>query len=148
MLSTEGGARLGKEEALVAQMVKNLPAMQETQVQSLGQEDPLEKGMGTHSGILAWKIPRPVKTGGLRSMGLQRVKHDWATNTLLKPRVASLCALPPISWLGCQDIQILKTTLSLWSGNENLESVTYPPSPQRQCPGASLAAFPNNQPQP
>ena len=53
MLSTQGGARLGEEEALVAQRVKNLPAVQETWVQSLGQEDPLEKGMGTHSSILA-----------------------------------------------------------------------------------------------
>ena len=51
-------------------MVKDLPAMQETQVQSLGQEDPLEKGMATHSGILAWKIPWTEKPGGLQSMGL------------------------------------------------------------------------------
>jgi len=50
--------------------VKNVPAMQETQVQSLGQEDPLEKGMATHSGILAWKIPWTEKPGGLQSMGL------------------------------------------------------------------------------
>ena len=52
-------------------MVKNLPAMQETQVPSLGQEDPLEKEMATHSGILAWKIPRTEEPGGLQSMGLQ-----------------------------------------------------------------------------
>ena len=57
--------------SLVAQMVKNLPAMQETQVPSLGQEDPLEKEMATHSGILAWKIPRTEEPGGLQSMGLQ-----------------------------------------------------------------------------
>ena len=62
--------------SLVAQMVKNLPAMQETQVQSLGSEDPLEKGMATHSSILAWRIPWTEDPGGLHSMGSQRVGHD------------------------------------------------------------------------
>ena len=52
----------------MAQMKKNLPAMQETLVRSLGWEDPLEKGMATHSSVLAWKIPRTEKTGGLQSM--------------------------------------------------------------------------------
>ena len=61
---------------LEAQMVKSLLAMQETQVQSLGQEDPLEKGMATQSCILAWKIPWTEKPGGLWSMGPQRVRHD------------------------------------------------------------------------
>ena len=56
-------------------MVKNLPIMQETQVQSLGQEDPLEKEMATHSSILAWKIPWTKEPDGLRSMGSQRVRH-------------------------------------------------------------------------
>ena len=56
--------------SLVAQIVKNLPAMQETQVQSLGQEDPLEKEMATHSSILAWRIPWTEKPEGLQSMGL------------------------------------------------------------------------------
>ena len=61
-------------------VVKNPPAMQETQVWSLGQEDPLEEEeMATHSSILAWKIPRTEEPGVLRSMGLQRVRHDWAT---------------------------------------------------------------------
>ena len=54
-------------------MVKNLPAIQETWVQSLGQEDPLEKEMATHSSTLAWKIPLIEEPGGLQSMGLQRV---------------------------------------------------------------------------
>ena len=62
--------------SLVAQMVKNLPAVQETQVQSLGQEDPLEKGMATYSSVLAWKIPWTQEPGGLQSMGLHRVGHD------------------------------------------------------------------------
>ena len=66
--------------SLVAQMVKNLPAMRETQVQSLGQEDPLEKGMATHSSILAWRIPWTEEPGGPQSMGLQRVRYDWAAN--------------------------------------------------------------------
>ena len=61
---------------LVAQMVKNLPAMQETCVLSLGQEDPLEKGTATHSCILAWEIPRTEEPGRLQFMGLQRVGHN------------------------------------------------------------------------
>ena len=57
--------------SLVAQRLKHLPPMQETQVQSLGQEDPLEKEMVNHSSILAWKIPTTEEPGGLQSMGLQ-----------------------------------------------------------------------------
>ena len=60
----------------MAQMVKRLPAMRETQVQSLGQEDPLGKEMATHSNTLAWKIPRMEEPGRLQSMGLQRVGHN------------------------------------------------------------------------
>ena len=56
--------------------VKNPPAMQETQVRSLGQEDPLEQGMATHSSILAWRIPWTEEPGGLQSMVSQRVGHD------------------------------------------------------------------------
>ena len=59
--------------------VKNPPAMQDTWAQSLGQEDPLEKGMATHSSIPAWRIPRTEEPGGLQSMGSHRVGHDWAT---------------------------------------------------------------------
>ena len=66
---------LGFRASLLAQMVKNLPAMQETWVQSLGQEDTLEKGMATHSNILAWRIPLTEEPGGLQSTGLQRVRH-------------------------------------------------------------------------
>ena len=65
----------------VAQMVNNLPKVQETRVWSLGQEDPLEKGMATHYSILAWRIPWTEKPGGLQSMGSQRVGHDRVTNT-------------------------------------------------------------------
>ena len=61
---------------LVTQMVKNLLAMQETQVQPLGREDPLEKGMATHSTILAWRTPWIEESGGLQFMGLQRIRHN------------------------------------------------------------------------
>ena len=60
----------------MAQMVKNVPAMQETWVQFLDQEEPLEKGMATHSSILAWRIPWTEESGGLQSMGSQRVRQD------------------------------------------------------------------------
>ena len=60
--------------SLVAQMVKNLLTMQETQLPFLSPEDPLEKGMATHSGILAWRIPWTEDPGGLQSMGSQRVR--------------------------------------------------------------------------
>ena len=63
--------------SLVAQVVKNLPIVRETQVWSLGWEDPLEKEMATHSSILAWEIPRTEEPGGLQSMRSQRVGHDW-----------------------------------------------------------------------
>ena len=62
--------------SLVAQTVKSLPAMQQTQVQFLGQEDPLEKEMATHSSILAWKIPWMEEPGRLQSMGSLTVGHD------------------------------------------------------------------------
>ena len=65
--------------SLVAQMVKRLPAMQETRVRFLGQEDPLEKEMAIHSSTLAWKIPRMEEPDRLQSMGSQRVRHDWET---------------------------------------------------------------------
>ena len=62
--------------SLVAQMVKHLPAMQETWVRSLGWEDPLEKEMATHSSVLAWRIPGTGEPGGLPSVGSYRVEHD------------------------------------------------------------------------
>ena len=66
----------------MAQMVKKLPTMQKTWVQSLGQEDPLEKEMATHPSILAWRIPWTQEPGGLQPMGLQRVGHSLETNTI------------------------------------------------------------------
>ena len=77
-LYTENQKTLMKEiwASLVAQLVKNLPAVQETHVRSLGWEDPLEKEVATHSSILAWKISWTEESGGLQSMGLERVGHD------------------------------------------------------------------------
>ena len=62
--------------SLVAQMVKNLPAVEETQVQSLGWEDPLEEEVATHSSILAWRIPRQEEPSRVQSMGWQRIGHN------------------------------------------------------------------------
>ena len=70
-------------------MVTNPPTMQETQVQSLSQEDPLEKGMATHSSILAWRIPGTEESGGLQFMGSQRVRHDQVTKTHRRQRKSS-----------------------------------------------------------
>ena len=67
-------------------MLKHLPAMQETRVWSLGQENPLEKQMASHSSILAWRIPWTEEPVRLQSLGLQRVGHNWATNTCTSAR--------------------------------------------------------------
>ena len=72
---------LNKElDDLVAQLVKNLPAVQQTWVQSLGREDPLEKEMATHSSTLAWRIPRTEEPSRIQPIGSQRVGHNCATN--------------------------------------------------------------------
>ena len=76
ILVSQVHSQIGYFVKLVAQIVKNLPAMQETQVQSLGWEDPLEEGMATHSSILAWRIPMDGEPGGLQSTGSLRVEHD------------------------------------------------------------------------
>ena len=73
--------------SLVAEMVKHLPTMQENWVWSLGQEDPLEKEMETHSSTLAWKIPWMEEHGRLQSMGPQRVEQDWVTSLSLHFRL-------------------------------------------------------------
>ena len=79
---------------VVAQTVKRLPAVRETQVRSLGWEDPLEKEMPTHSRTLAWKIPWTEEPGRLQSMGSQRLGHDWATHTHTHI-IALQCCVPP-----------------------------------------------------
>ena len=97
--------------SLVAQRIKCLPAMQETRVQSLGQEDPLEKEMATHSSILAWKIPWTEKPSKLQSMGSQRVGHDWATSLSisLSPKAQQVKSPPAI-----QELQ--RQGFSVWVG--------------------------------
>ena len=80
----------------MAQRVKNLPAVQETQVRSLGQEHPLEKEMATCSSSLAWKILWVGEPGRLQSMGLQGVKHDWATEQMCYERVSASFKLSDI----------------------------------------------------
>ena len=90
--------------SLIAQLVKNPPAMQETWVQSLGWEHPLEKGTAAHSGIFAWRIPWTEEPGELQSMGC-RVWHTWATfthkNTMVPP-VASSVFLVTVHWAASQ----------------------------------------------
>ena len=80
-----GPPRLGV--FLMAEMVRNLPAMQQTWVWSLGWEDPLEKGMAPDSSILAWRIPWTEEPGRLQSMGSQRVRYDWMTNSHTLPHL-------------------------------------------------------------
>ena len=90
----------------IAQVVTNLPAMQETWLWSLGQEDTLEKGMATHFSILAWRIPWTEEPGRLHSVGSQRVGHDWATNTTICFRHSDW-----VVWLS----RVVIMTFSIWS---------------------------------
>ena len=84
---------------LVAQKVKRLPTMQETQVWFLGQEDPLEKEMATYSSTLAWKIPWTEDPGRLQFMGSQRVEHDWETSLSLSLLFKSIFLVSFPRWL-------------------------------------------------
>ena len=86
--------------SLVAQRVKHLPAMQETRVQSLGREDPLEKEMATHVSTLAWKIPQMEDPSRLQFMGLQRVGHDWVTSLSLSWNPYVKAPIPDVTVLG------------------------------------------------
>ena len=76
----------GMWASLVAQAVKNLPVMQDTQVQSLGGEDPLEKGVATHAGTLAWRIPWTEEPDRPQSPESQKAGHNWTTYTLAEVR--------------------------------------------------------------
>ena len=95
--------------SLVAQMVKSLPAVQETWVQSLGWEDPTEKGMATHSNILAYEIPWTEEPGGLQSMESRKVRHSWAQPS---PAASPTSLWAPIS-PGIQHYQTDVSFLSL-----------------------------------
>ena len=94
----ENQALLFKPSVLLglAQLVKNLPAMRETWVRSLGWEDPPEEDMVTHSSILIWEIPQTEEPGGLQSMGLQRVRHDLVTkhNTVQQTNTVKMNRVP------------------------------------------------------
>ena len=81
----------------MAQIVKNVPVMQETRVQPLGREDTLEEGMATHSNFLAWRIPWTEKPGGLQSTGSQRVRHDYRNNEDLQTEVHAFLSPPETS---------------------------------------------------
>ena len=82
------------QASLMAQMVKNLPAVWKTQVRCLCQDDPLEKEMATHSSILAWRIPWTEEPGGLQSMGSQRVRHNRDSYFTYLKWLAPNCAFP------------------------------------------------------
>ena len=107
-------------------MVKNPPAVQETWVQSLGWEDPLEKGTATHPSILAWRIPWTERPGRLQSIGSQRVGHNWATFTSLTPPCTQVhktkfpfynhSALPHSDSLG---VEVMRTALSFPTGKSD-----------------------------
>ena len=84
--------------SLVAQTIKNPSAMQEPWGRSLDQEDPLEKGMATHSSILAWTIPWIKESGVLQSTGSQRVRHDWAANTFPFPGSTCIDFVNILKW--------------------------------------------------
>ena len=101
--------------SVVAQMVKNFPAMWETWVRFLGWEDHLEEGMATHSSILAWRMPWTEEPGGLQSMVLQRVGHDSVTKHSTVINVSLIYLLPPAKfclvklWFfqwSCMDVKV------------------------------------------
>ena len=119
-------------------MVKHLPAMRETWVQSLGWEDTLEKEMATHSSTLVWKIPWAEEPGSLQSMGLQRFGHDWATSlhftSIIDLRHTLLIAHPSIhsfltiflnNWtLNLSKVYASSFPDSQWSGNPYAQVLT------------------------
>ena len=113
---------LGLPQWLSSKEPLHLPAMQETWVISLGQEDSLEKEMATHSSILAWRIPRTEEPGGLQSMGSQRVRHNWAWNwdtSLPSLQVASLLnkITFPFSWQTDGE-RVETVTDFIWGGSK------------------------------
>ena len=109
--------------SLVAQMVKHLPTLHETWVQSLGGEDPLEKEMAIHSSALAWKSPWTEEPGRLQPMGLQRVGHDWVTSLhfhfiyLAEEMLTTLQ-----SWMNCLEMQKILYTITKIESKEMLET--------------------------
>ena len=122
---------------LVAQTVKNLPAMQKTWVRSLDREDPLENGVTTHSSVLAWEIPWTEKPGGLQAVGSPRTGHGWATNSLILTlptlvcnmesefrKFLFFCVLAPLTiscfWCPKKSMEYLPEKFLSWSFYRNL----------------------------
>ena len=110
-------------------VVKDPPATQKAWVWSLDQEDPLEEGIATHSIILAWKIPWTEKTGGLQTMGSQRVRHDFETEQLLKAESADYSAWHWLVQLVCSTVtcslNMRSTFLRLWSSRKLKLALNY-----------------------
>ena len=143
-----GGMPKRMHPVLMAQMVKNLPAMQETPVQALGQEDPLEKGMATHFSILAWRISRTEESGELQSMGSQRIGHSWVTNIYTLGRGDSWSWEVHGGWVLCWAITLNPFASSLpWgSGAQGWKDAQqsirgYLESKAQPCPPVSLPIF-------
>ena len=128
---------------LMTQQVKNLPAIQEIWVQSLGREDPLEKEMATHSSILVWKIPWTEEPGGLWSMGSQRVGHSWA-HVLVHGDLESVLQLPvsgtPSFALWCFLISLRWPGVTKWS----TACVSAPKTPPKPLIDSSEAELEGN----
>ena len=131
---------------LLAQMVKNLPAMQETWVWSLGGEDPLEKGMATHSSSLARRIPRTEEPSGVQFLELQRVRHDWATNSMTFTFLTSPKLLIPPKKTGTllfvdplNHLILFHFWITSWKEKvDHLRTLTFDlnqPSIEKRCPG-------------
>ena len=118
----------------VAQMVKNLPAIQEIRVRSLGQEDPLEKEMETHLSILAWKIPWTEEPGRLQKMESRRVRHHWATNTSFFFLWTSKHLL--ISWL-----QLLSAVILEPKKSKSVTASTFSPSVCHKVMGLAVVTL-------
>ena len=109
--------RLVLRDSLVAQRLKHLPAMRETWVRSLHQEDPLEKEMAIHSSIFAWRIPWTEEPGGLQSTGSQRVQHNWVTSLSLSLSVRMKPWTVPLSFLPCKDVRTCGKVVKYLSSN-------------------------------
>ena len=119
------------QASLVAQMVKHLPAMRKTRVQFLGQEDPLEKEMATHSSTLAWKIPWTEESDRLQSTGSQRVGLDWATSLLLMGRAL----FPPccLTW-GQTMVEVMKIMVTSFKRSHACTATLSAPHPSEANP--------------
>ena len=106
----------------MAQTIKNLPAAQEIQVRILGQEDPLEKEMATHSSILAWRIPWTEESGGLQSMGSQRLLHNLATE---QQQSYKSSGLPPLNLTLSLTLRTLPLTSHFWHRHPRIFAIIF-----------------------